>query len=691
MSPVATRLPSEVASYKPLGKIPERRSSRFFTSQTGTISRVSPSSNIKGSSTPYPLKASEVVEVRGTSASPIRRPSIGRARSRTFVPVVPPDDILGIPVLKHRRIQVVFRLSAPLFIGGATVEGEVHLKIDPGSSKARRKTLPVISIHRVSINVLGVEYCKGRQEIFRALTSTVVHPQDDPITKDTVRSFSIDLPMEMGPAPYETKRAGIRETKEILVLTVQDPAETALMNLSNPVVVSDDLKLSGHGVGLTAGIHRQTWISGYTLFMDLRVHNGSRKPIRRLELQLERVTVFYTHPVPSSDKVKSDIRLPDELLREILTKKNVLRSHETIDSLAEDYHTVQLELPAGLVSIETGRFFGVRFFLVVKLYCSFHKRLQVQLPINIIHPNTIDIPPNSLAQVAASIEQNSRKTSTATSSTITPHHLHPGHAFTVARRQSFLNLRQDTIGTSDMHSLTRALEGSPRRFPPQTYEETSKNTSSPLRKMKITRRQSTLEMGSSGSGDQRRFSSSRQDIKQPKKPLSYDQSLRYKFSRTSSSNKAPKATNLHRVSLENTSFDDPSPYRPLHYQRRSSSDSVSFDGTVAGTATAKPKPANSTRKVSFEQHTQSLTSAQASQLNARVSRGNLHHRKVPRYQLNESGASTAPRLAMRMSTSSIRHGDDDDSEKENLTQRGKGMSMDMGMVGIGRGLRTLLP
>lgn len=46
---------------------------------------------------------------------------------------------------------------------------------------------------------------------------------------------------------------------------------------------------------LTAGIHRQVWVSGTNLFADVHIANDSHKAIKKLELRLERIVLCYNH------------------------------------------------------------------------------------------------------------------------------------------------------------------------------------------------------------------------------------------------------------------------------------------------------------------------------------------------------------------------------------------------------------
>lgn len=267
------------------------------------------------------------------------------------------------------------------------------------------------------------------------------------------------------------------------------------MNLPNPLRAIDELQVSKKPlrktIRVTAGLHRQTWISGYPVFIDIHIENESSKAVRRVDLQLEKTVLFYKYSAPSTGTRTADIlRLPDYLNKETIVSKVLLDGFQGVRPLSEDFRTCQLALPAGLVSIETGRFFGIRFFIHVQITISFNNHLKVQLPITIVHPNSIDIPPNALAQVAAAVEQKHRDLSTTSGS---PYRYRAGQAFHAARRQSYLQLRKDTVGSREMEDLTRALESSPRREP--------RRLNGSPKKLRVKRRQSAVVLGGTNRGD----------------------------------------------------------------------------------------------------------------------------------------------------------------------------------------------
>lgn len=111
-------------------------------------------------------------------------------------------------------------------------------------------------------------------------------------------------------------------------------------------------------VRLTAGLHRQTWISGYLIFVDMHIENKSSKDVKKVELQLEKTTLFHNYPAPSTNAGSADVlRLPDHRQTEIVVRKDLADGFHGVQSLSQDFRTCQLELPTGLVSIETGVYF----------------------------------------------------------------------------------------------------------------------------------------------------------------------------------------------------------------------------------------------------------------------------------------------------------------------------------------------
>jgi hypothetical protein len=71
------------------------------------------------------------------------------------------------------------------------------------------------------------------------------------------------------------------------------------MSLPSPLTASDEWfkarEESLEVIRLTAGLHRQVWVSGTNIYVDVHIANNSRKTIKKIELQLERDILCYKH------------------------------------------------------------------------------------------------------------------------------------------------------------------------------------------------------------------------------------------------------------------------------------------------------------------------------------------------------------------------------------------------------------
>ncbi|MCJ1301453.1 hypothetical protein MMC08_004253 [Hypocenomyce scalaris] len=497
----------------PLASLPERKSSRNVLRRK--VSRASGPFNDGPFLPPPPPRGSgQTIPARGQAVPPVRSavarlepiPSeMRRIPLRTFVRSVRPTDILDFPKLNHPRVALDLRVSASLFTGGGTVEGSVHITIDSGVSYPRHKSRSALSIGRISVDVLGVESSQGKQWIFRSLANELLdeaHPPPttmaastralfdafwETVPSSSVLPFRLNLPVYMGPPPYRSKQARIwyilcttlavkvsgmqhyvRKSLEIAILSVHDP-EKALVSLPNPLTAYDELLFPGgdghQAIKITAGLHRQTWVSGIPMFVDVHISNTSRKTIKRIELQLEKATVYFDSAGAATNcEATNHLRLPDRTEKEIVHRAVVKKSRHGWEGIRPQSHEAQtrdLDVPGGLVTIDTGRFFGVRYFLNVVITCSFLKHLMVQLPITIIHPNSLDFVPNPLPQVAEAIEHKRGDYLPSRGGSL--YHYTQGQAFTAPRKQSLSELGLATLAANEIDDLQRQLESSPRK------------------------------------------------------------------------------------------------------------------------------------------------------------------------------------------------------------------------------------
>jgi hypothetical protein len=498
--------------------VPERRSSASFFAKGNATSRQSSVNDFPSWKLPPPSAGGQIIPPRGRASSPVRKAlthdpvssdTLGRSPSKTFIRTTPPLEILDVGNTRHGRVDMKLQTPAPLFVGGGTIEGHLLLTVDGGS--ARKSKPKPLSISRLSIDVVGVEeVTDGRRWIFLSLATELFDKQHPPPASlvatqtpatgtelswtlqpaSTVIPFCLNLPLNIGPPPYVSKQARIRyvlcatayikpagslalirQSFEIQMLTVYDP-EKALSSLPTPLLATEQLSIP-HGIAtrnikLTAGLHRQTWVNGAMIFVDVHIMNNSPKTLKKIEVQLEKTTLWYSHAAAgTSEKSATHLRLPkrsdNEIVCASITKKS--KDWKGVPSNTSEVRTCNLEVPREHVTISTGRYFEVRYFLNVVVNVAMFKTIAVQLPVTIIHMNSLDIVPNSLAQVAASIEAKRARTVPVADEAIYPP-FHQGQAFTAPRRQSLDRLRRASggLGMDDLAALTRDLDDSPRRF-----------------------------------------------------------------------------------------------------------------------------------------------------------------------------------------------------------------------------------
>lgn len=253
------------------------------------------------------------------------------------------------------------------------------------------------------------------------------------------------------------------------------------MSLPSPLTASDDYirhhESSVETIRVTAGLHRQVWVSGSNIFVDIHVANHSRKSIKRVELQLERDILCYKHAAASTlEKSASQARIFDSNERTILTKvsfKQGVNGWIGIPAHATDVRTYDLELPSGHATVKCGKYFEVRYFLNIIVGNSAHTKLvTVQLPIVLIHMNSLDVVPNSVAQVAAAIEEKrttalqpqtqARHSPRANSGVARrPSQSVQGRAFAAPRMQSMERMRTEA---EEISQLGQILDATPRRY-----------------------------------------------------------------------------------------------------------------------------------------------------------------------------------------------------------------------------------
>lgn len=177
-----------------------------------------------------------------------------RIPSRTFIREPLSKELLEFPSHRHPRIGLGLNLSASIFVGGGSVEGTVHIKIDDAERIRHRRTL---DIARISIDLLGIEEMNGnRRCVFLDLATELIdedHPPPQHMVYDqkpigsndlfwhlipsvTNLTFSLSLPLNVGPPPFHSKNARIRYALCVSLL-IRDHGKQYIVRTSDDVTV----------------------------------------------------------------------------------------------------------------------------------------------------------------------------------------------------------------------------------------------------------------------------------------------------------------------------------------------------------------------------------------------------------------------------------------------------------------------
>ncbi|KAK5010630.1 hypothetical protein LTR28_008627 [Elasticomyces elasticus] len=214
---------------------------------------------------PPPRGKGHTIPNHGHARSPIKeallRPQLvgvdptRRAPSRTFVRQPQPVDMLEFPTHRHSRISVDLQTSAPLFVGGGSIEGSVKVMVDDAERIRQRRSL---ALARISIDLVGVEEVSGtRRCIFLSLGTELVdaeHPPPPDMVESsspllsptdpfwvltpsvTVLPFMLSLPLDTGAPPFYSKHARIRYMLSVTLL-VKNSGKQYLVRSSHEVSV----------------------------------------------------------------------------------------------------------------------------------------------------------------------------------------------------------------------------------------------------------------------------------------------------------------------------------------------------------------------------------------------------------------------------------------------------------------------
>lgn len=250
-------------------------------------------------------------------------------------------------------------------------------------------------------------------------------------------------------------------------------------------------------IRLTAGLHRQVWVSGTSIFVDVHIANDARKTLKKLELAVERDILCYRHAAAATlQQSAGQARIFQDREQTILSKA-VLKPGANgwigVKRYTSLVRTCEVDIPRGHSTVRCGKFFEVRFFLNITAGTSHTKLVSVQLPIILIHMNSLDVLPNAVNQVAVAIEEKRQKhkksqyqkisdsdrerdldghVRTKSTQTIPSRHNSrrdppriQGRAFAAPRQQSLDRARSHA---ADIDDIGQIINNSPRKYRPES-------------------------------------------------------------------------------------------------------------------------------------------------------------------------------------------------------------------------------
>ena len=165
------------------------------------------------------------VDFRGLSEEVPKRSISSSSKLRPHRPTSPPpsftvEDLLDFPNYKNPKMKLELQIGAPLFVGGGNVEGNV--RIIPADTERRRTRNGLLE--SIFIDLVGVEELSGaKRSVFLSLSKELDRPDQkqqaaqakgdaDFLFPPATHSvpFCINLPLDVGPPPFNSKHARIR-------------------------------------------------------------------------------------------------------------------------------------------------------------------------------------------------------------------------------------------------------------------------------------------------------------------------------------------------------------------------------------------------------------------------------------------------------------------------------------------------
>ncbi|CCX05057.1 Similar to Uncharacterized protein C557.05; acc. no. Q9USS1 [Pyronema omphalodes CBS 100304] len=362
-----------------------------------------------------------------------------QAIAKTFVRPEPPNDLLEYPVIFNPRVTMMVSITQPLYIGGGSVDGRLNIHI-------RGTRLDDIRLGRVSVDIAGIEELSfSRKTMFMNIASELIdedHPPPAAMLATAEEEtkmfwkvkpsrsflpFKLSLPLNVGPGPFNSVRARIRYVihgtilisingnksvvrtcRDIRIISALDPT-TTLLPLERPLLSTEEhsLRYGGHKtLKVTAGLHRAVWVAGTAAYVDVNIINNTSRKVKSVKCKLRRHILAYKNTVALAENQSAGhLRVPNWIERKTLSHSelNIGSRWRGVKGSQLDVVTCEIEIPRNQASVKMGRYFEVKYLIDIGVCTPAARTVRVQLPITIVHMNSLDIMPNDLEEVTKSI------------------------------------------------------------------------------------------------------------------------------------------------------------------------------------------------------------------------------------------------------------------------------------------------
>ncbi|WFC98427.1 hypothetical protein MYAM1_001154 [Malassezia yamatoensis] len=157
-------------------------------------------------------------------------------------------------------------------------------------------------------------------------------------------------------------------------------------------------------VRLAAALHRETWVAGQRVYFDMSVLNRAADTMNFLQLSLLCTELVYRSRGDNSseDSVSSTTRT---LLKQTLDASEDNAGHwwQGVRPGPPTHFGHSIVLPADALSIERSRHIDVQYTLQIGVGSGPEPRIQVKLPLRIVHFVSLDPPPSKRTFTGANL------------------------------------------------------------------------------------------------------------------------------------------------------------------------------------------------------------------------------------------------------------------------------------------------